>query len=304
LIQNTLWWIEYAGIDGIRMDTYPYPDKTFMAQWSQEILKEYPQFNIVGEVLVNSKTMVSYWQQGSTNKDGYQSHLPSVIDYPLTAAINTSLNEPGSWDGGLSRLYSVLSQDFAYPDANNNVTFVDNHDMSRFFFNVGRNMDKFKMGLTFLLTTRGIPELYYGTELLMDGDYSIHPTVRRDVPGGWKEDKENNFVRGGRTNDQNVAYDFLSKLLKWRKTQSVIHNGKLTHYIPEDNIYVYFRYNEQKTIMVALNGNPSEKKLSTKRFAENIRDFKSGTDVLSGLEILDISTIQIPAMTALVLELK
>ena len=173
-----------TGIDGIRMDTYPYPDKTFMANWAERLLDEYPRFNIVGEVLVNSKPMVSYWQKGAINKDGYQSHLPSVIDFPLTAAVNSAFNEKGSWDGGLSRLYTVLTHDFIYPDPNGNVTFLDNHDMSRFYFNMGRDMNKFKMGLIFLLTTRGIPELYYGTELLMDGDYSIHPTVRRDVPGG------------------------------------------------------------------------------------------------------------------------
>ncbi|MBS1487605.1 MAG: glycoside hydrolase family 13 protein [Bacteroidetes bacterium] len=304
LIQNTLWWIEYAGIDGIRMDTYPYPDRDFMARWAQEVLAEYPQFNIVGEVLVNSKPMVGYWQQGAANRDGYQSHLPSVIDFPLTNAINAGLNEKGSWDGGLARLYTTLSHDFIYPDANNNVTFLDNHDMSRYFHNMGRDMNKFKMGLVFLLTTRGIPQLYYGTELLMDGNYSIHPTVRMDVPGGWAEDKVNQFVRTGRSKEQNEAYDFMSKLLQWRKTKTVIHQGKLTHFIPEDNVYVYFRTKESETVMVLMNGNDHDMKVNTARFSECMKGKTSAQNVLTGETTQNMKEIMLPAMAAIILELK
>ncbi|MFM7855114.1 MAG: glycoside hydrolase family 13 protein, partial [Flammeovirgaceae bacterium] len=296
LIQNTLWWIEHAGIDGIRMDTYPYPDKDFMARWAKEILTEYPQFNIVGEVLMNAKPIISYWQQGAVNRDGYQSNLPSVIDFPLTNAINAALNEKGSWDTGLSRLYMTLSHDFIYPNANGNVTFVDNHDMSRYYYNMGRDMNKFKMGLTFLLTTRGIPQLYYGTELLMDGDYSIHPTVRRDVPGGWREDKENHFVREGRSKDQNEAYDFMKKLLDWRKTKSVIHTGKLMQFIPQDNVYVYFRYSETgETVMVVLNGNEKAIELKTDRFSEIMGNKTAATDIISGGRVTNLSVLQLPA---------
>ena len=302
LIQNSIWWIEYAGIDGIRMDTYPYPDKMFMANWAQQILKEYPAFNIVGEVLVNSKPMVGYWQQGAINKDGYQSNLPSVIDYPLTNAINTGLNENGSWDGGLSRLYTSLSQDFIYPNPNNNVTFVDSHDMSRYYHNVGRDLNKFKMGLVFLLTVRGIPQLYYGTELLMDGDYSIHPTVRRDVPGGWREDKENNFIREGRSKDQNEAFDFMKKLLDWRKTKPVIHGGKLMHFIPTDNVYVYFRYDDKNTVMVILNGNKEAKTISTQRFNEVIKGKTKATNMLTGEVLTNINSIALPSWGSLILE--
>ncbi|MFM8739592.1 MAG: cyclomaltodextrinase C-terminal domain-containing protein, partial [Cytophagales bacterium] len=305
LIQNTLWWIEHAGIDGIRMDTYPYPDKDFMARWAKEILTEYPQFNIVGEVLMNAKPIISYWQQGAVNRDGYQSNLPSVIDFPLTNAINAALNEKGSWDTGLSRLYMTLSHDFIYPNANGNVTFVDNHDMSRYYYNMGRDMNKFKMGLTFLLTTRGIPQLYYGTELLMDGDYSIHPTVRRDVPGGWREDKENHFVREGRSKDQNEAYDFMKKLLDWRKTKSVIHTGKLMQFIPQDNVYVYFRYSETgETVMVVLNGNEKAIELKTDRFSEIMGNKTAATDIISGGRVTNLSVLQLPSQGSLVLELR
>ncbi len=222
----------------------------------------------------------------------------------MTNAINTGLNEKGSWDGGLSRLYTVLTHDFIYPNANGNVTFVDNHDMSRYYHNMGRNMNKFKMGLIFLLTTRGIPELYYGTELLMDGDYSIHPTVRMDVPGGWKDDKANSFSVSGRTKEQNEAYDFMKKLLNWRKTKPVVHQGTLKHFIPEDNIYVYFRSLEKETVMVIMNGNDTEKKLKTDRFAESMQGKTKAQNALTGEAISSLSEITLPSMTALILELE
>ena len=163
LIQNSLWWIGYAGIDGIRMDTYPYPDKNFMAQWTKALTEEYPNFGLVGEVWLNSPSAVSYWQKGAKNKDGYQSGLQSVTDFPFCFSIPKALNEDAGWETGLARIYDMLSQDFIYADANNNLTFLDNHDMTRFFLSVGRDVNKLKMALTLLLTTRGIPQIYYGT---------------------------------------------------------------------------------------------------------------------------------------------
>jgi glycosidase len=242
LIQNTLWWIEYAGIDGIRMDTHPYPDKDFMSRWAGEVMRAYPSFNIVGEVwLQNSIPATAYWQKGMKNADGYDSNLPTVTDFPFCFTVAQALNEAGGWDSGMRRLYNLLSQDFIYPAAANNLTFLDNHDMTRFFLLVKRDLKKYKMGLTFLLTTRGIPEIYYGTELLMDGDGGHHPDIRKDFPGGWPGDKVNAFTKEGRTSAQNEAFDFLRTLLNWRKDQEVIHHGKLKHFIPENNIYVYFR---------------------------------------------------------------
>jgi glycosidase len=304
LIQNTLWWIEYAGLDGIRMDTYPYPDKDFMARWIQEVKNEYPKFNIVGEAWLNNIPNIAYWQKGMTNKDGYESTLPSVTDFPFCFAVPQALNEAGGWDNGMARLYNLLCQDFIYPNANNNVTFVDNHDMTRFFLLCNRDVKKFKMGLTFLLTTRGIPELYYGTELLMDGDGGYHPNIRKDFPGGWKGDGINAFTKEGRTAEQNDAFDFLKTLLNWRKNSPVISEGKLTHYIPEDNIYVYFRYNADKRVMVVMNGNNTEKTLNTKRFAENLQGVTAGREVISNKKISDIANIQVPALTALVIVLE
>ncbi|MEX2234743.1 MAG: glycoside hydrolase family 13 protein [Cyclobacteriaceae bacterium] len=305
LIQNALWWIEYAGIDGIRMDTYPYPDKTFMSRWAKEVLEEYPSFNIVGEVwLQNSIPATAYWQDGMVNADGYRSYLPTVTDFPFCFAVPQALNEPGSWDTGMRRLYGLMSQDFIYPDANGNLTFLDNHDLTRFFLLVGKDLRKFKMGLTLLLTTRGIPQLYYGTELLMDGDGGHHPNIRLDFPGGWPGDRVNAFVREARSADQNEAFDFLKTLLNWRKDQDVIHNGKLKHYIPEDNIYVYFRYSETSRVMVVMNANDSEKILDTTPFEENLKGISKGRDILTGAEFFGMKKISISGWTSLILELQ
>lgn len=303
LIQNTLWWIEHSGIDGIRMDTHPYPDKHFMSRWAKEVLDAYPSFNIVGEVWINSVATTAYWQKGMINKDGYQSNLPVVTDFPFCFTMPQALNEPAGWDTGMRRLYTLLSQDFIYPDPNNNLTFLDNHDMTRFFLSVGRDMKKLKMALVFLLTTRGIPQLYYGTELLMDGDGGYHPNVRKDFPGGWPGDAQNAFTKAGRTKDQNEIFDFMKTLLDWRRDKEVIHKGKLTHYIPEDNIYVYFRHHENKKVMVILNANAEDKQLSTYNFSESIGNAVSAQDVLTGDKFTDLKNITMPAQTARVLEL-
>ena len=304
LIQNTLWWIEHAGIDGIRMDTYPYPDKDFMASWAREIRNEYPAFNIVGEAWVNYIPTTAYWQKDMVNNDKYQSNLPSVTDFAFCSAVPQALHEPGGWDTGMSRLYNLLAQDFIYPNANGNLTFVDNHDMTRFFLSCGRDLKKFKLGLTFLLTTRGIPQLYYGTELLMDGDGGHHPNVRKTFPGGWKGDPVNAFTAEGRSEEQNDAFNYLRTLLNYRKSQPALHTGKLTHYIPEDNVYVYFRTEGQSTVMVVLNGNTSEKSINTARFKENLGSSTSGREVLSGSILNDLKTLNVAAQSALVIELR
>jgi glycosidase len=304
LIQNTLWWIEYAGIDGIRMDTYPYPDKDFMARWAKEVITEYPTFNIVGEVWMNSTAAVAYWQKGATNNDGYQSNLPSVTDFPFYGAVPQALGDQARGNSGMGRLYNLLNQDFLYPNANGNVTFLDNHDVTRFYTSIGKNLNKFKMGMAFLLTTRGIPQLYYGTELLMEGNGNNHSELRSDFPGGWLGDTKNAFTKEGRTSEQNEAYDYMRTLLNWRKNEPVIHTGKLTHYSVRDNMYVYFRYTNEKSIMVIMNGNTTEKVLNTKRFAENLKDAKKGMNVLTKETISDLTDLHVPAQSALIIALE
>ncbi len=295
LIQNSIWWIEYAGIDGIRMDTYPYPDKEFMARWCSEVLQEFPRFNIVGEAWLPSVTATAYWQKGTINKDGYQSTLPSVTDFPLCFTIPRALNESGGWDSGLVRLFDMLNQDIAYPNPNHNLTFLDNHDVTRFYRTIGNDLDKFKMALGFLLTTRGIPQLYYGTELLMDGDAVSHPNVRRDYPGGWALDQIDAFKNIGLTKEQIEARDFLKKLLKWRKGKRVIHTGKLTHYLPKDNVYVYFKTNETEKVMVILNASGKPYKIDINRFSEFLRDASKLRDVLHDEDINDIVNFEVSA---------
>jgi glycosidase len=304
LIQNSLWWIEFAGIDGIRMDTHPYPDKAFMSQWAKAVLDEYPSFNIVGEVWINSIPTTAYWQKGMKNNDGYESNLPTVTDFPFCYTVPQALTEAAGWDTGMRRLYTLLSQDFIYPDANHNLTFLDNHDMSRYYLSIGKDLAKWKMGLTFLLTVRGIPQLYYGGEILMDGDGGYHPNVRKDFPGGWVGDPRNAFTKEGRSKEEDDAFNYMRALLNWRKSELVIHSGKLTHYIPEDNIYVYFRHNESKTIMVVLNANTDTKRLNLLKFKENIGDNTRGIDALQGVEFTMEENLEIAPMTSLILELR
>ncbi len=303
LIQNSLWWIEYAGIDGIRMDTYMYSDKKFMADWARILLEEYPKFNIVGEVWLNTIPATAYWQKGTRNVDGYQSMLPALTDFPLYGAIAKSLTESPGWDSGINRLYEVISQDAAYPDAAGNLVFLDNHDVTRFYRTIGNNLDKLKMALIFQMTTRGIPQVYYGTEILMDGDGANHADIRRDFPGGWPGDAVDVFQRKGLTADQVAAMDFMKKLLNWRKSKAVIHTGKLTHYVPQDNVYVYFRSNGNETVMVVMNRNDVSKKLDTKRFAENMQGFATATNVMSGESLGNIASIDIAPNSAIILEL-
>ena len=278
LIQNTLWSIEYAGIDGIRMDTYTYPDKNFMSRWVEEVLNEYPQFNIVGEVwFENNIAKTAYWQRGSKNKDGYQSTLPSVTDFPLCFTVPKALNEPAGFDTGLRKLYNTLCQDFIYPDPNNNLIFLDNHDMTRFFLSVRRDIRKLKMGLAFLLTTRGIPELYYGTELLMDGDGAYHPNIRKDFPGGWPGDNANGFTAARRTAEQNEVLWGTSKNF-WigESHRPQFTMGSSCIIFRRTMSMLYFRYDAKNCVMVVLNANDSEKTLNTTPFLKSLKSFTKG----------------------------
>ncbi len=304
LVQNSLWWIEYAGIDGIRMDTYPYPDPAFMSRWCGAVLAEYPQFGIVGEVWVDSQPITGYWLAGTTNRDGYVSQLPSTTDFPVYFAVPKALNEPAGWDTGLARLYNTLAQDFAYRNPAGHVIFLDNHDLGRFYYEVGKDLNKFKMGLAFLLTTRGVPQLYYGTEILFDRSGSSHPDVRLDFPGGWPGDPVNAFTAAGRTAGQNAAFDYIRTLANWRKGKKVIHTGKLMQFVPEDNVYVYFRYDDREAVMVVMNGNAEAKTIQTARYAERLKGYTRAKDVATGTALPQLDKITIPARTALVLELE
>ncbi len=302
LIQNSLWWIEYAGIDGIRMDTYPYNDKNYMSDWAGTILNEYPKFNIVGEVWIHSAPMESYWLKGTKNRDKYASALPSVTDFPLYEATNAAMNESNGWNNGLSRIYHTLAEDFLYEKPMENLTFLDNHDLSRFYTVVGEDFEKYKMAVAFLMTTRGTPQVYYGTEVLMTGGPE-HAFVRRDFAGGWAGDAVNVFKNEGLTDRQREASNYMSKLANWRKNKKVIHSGKLTHFIPDNDIYVYFRHDAQEKVMVIIHTGNNAKKLDTKRFDELLKDVSKGKDILSEKMLDNLKVIDVAPKSVMVIEL-
>ncbi len=302
LIQNSIWWVEEADLDGIRMDTYPYPDKNFMADWSCAVMQEYPNFNLVGEEWTMNPAYIAHWQKG--NNRGYPSCLPSMFDFPVQKALVDALNEKESWWGGWFKLYEAVAQDFQYPDPNNLVVFPDNHDMDRFYRQINSDPDLFKLGMAFIATTRGIPQIYYGTELLFyNSEEGDHGTIRIDFPGGWDGDLVNGFAGEGLSMVQADAQKFTKTLLNWRKTASAVHNGDLTHYGPKDGVYVYFRYNADQRVMVILNKNDEPTSLDLSRFAEHIAGAQSGTDVLSGQQYTMQGSIDLPARTPLILEL-
>ena len=304
LIQNSIWWVEYAQLDGIRMDTHPYPYKDFMAKWCNVMKAEYPNFNIVGEVWESPVLLTSYFQTNSKNRDGYVGNLPSVTDFPLCFALNKAFNEKDGWEDGLAKIYYALLQDVAYSNPFNNVIFLDNHDMTRFATSVKSDINKQKMGFATLLTMRGIPQIFYGMELGMLGDGGNHGTLRADMPGGWKGDAQNAFTDTGRTADQREVFNYLKTLLNWRKQTPVIHTGKFMHFIPENGLYVYFRYNDAESVMVVLNNNEEARSLDTKRFHERLNGYSSGKNVVTNETLSNLQNISLPAKSATIIELK
>jgi neopullulanase len=304
LIQNSIWWIEYAGLDGIRQDTHPYPFKDMMAEWGERVLTEYPGFNLVGECWMNYPATVAYWQKDANNRDGYNSNLPSVFDFPMQDALIRAFVEPEGWNTGILRLYEILAQDFSYPNPSNIVVFADNHDVNRYFDTQSDDIRKYKMAMTFIMTTRGTPQIFYGGEILMTtGADKGHGIMRGDFPGGWPGDSLNAFTANGRTPKQQEMFSFMKKLLNYRKANDVLHNGRLLHFIPQDGIYVYFRINKDKTVMVAMNNNEEQKTFETDRYNEVLKNFRSGRDILSGQMMTGLSKITLDGKSALVLEL-
>ena len=301
LIQNSIWWVEYARLAGIRMDTYPYPEMDFMGEWSKRLMEEYPNLYIVGEEWNENPSIVAFWQRGKENPNGFVSHIPGVLDFPLQFALAKALSEKGSW----KNLYDALALDFIYSEPHNLVIFPDNHDMPRFFAQIGEDPELFKLGLAFTLTTRGIPQMYYGTEILMSSPAERNDgLIRSDFPGGWPDDEINGFTGQGLTNDQKEVQEFTRKLLNWRKKTPAIHTGRLKHYLPKDDLYVYFRTTESSTVMVVLNKSNEAKEIALDRFRESINGYSSGQDVLSGKDYPLNGTLSVPARAPLILELK
>ena len=304
-IQNAIWWIEYAGLSGLRVDTYSYSDPEFLSAWSHRIGEEYTNLNVVGEEWNSNPVAVAYWQRGKQNPNGYRSYLPSLMDFPLNETLRAALVDKDGSRLSFRSLYDLLYDDTLYPNPMNLVVFEGNHDESRIFSVVGEDIGLYKIALSYIATMRGIPQFYYGTEVLMTSKKTRDDgAARHDFPGGWPGDKVNAFTGQGLTAQQREAQDFVRKLLNWRKSEPVIHHGKLMHYTPERGTYIYFRYDDRKTVMVALNSDRNEAALTTQRFHEMLPPNASGTDVITGKTYDLASKLTVPARSALILEIK
>ncbi len=299
LTQNHIWWVEYSGVDGFRLDTYPYNDPEYMAKWAVDVNKEFPHLSIYGEVLTNDPLISAYFTQGNTVNRGLDTHLPGITDAVIKEGIYDALM---GWNGGEERLYELLSQDFLYQDVNRNVVFLDNHDMSRALSMVKEDVTKLKSAMAMLLTLRGVPQLYYGDEILMKNYSNPDGLVRSDFPGGWAGDKDNKFTAAGRTDAENDAFNYIRTLANYRKNTPAIQNGRMLQYIPQGGIYVYFRYDAQKTVMVILNSKDTDQDISTDRYSQGINGALKARNVITG-NTIDLPKLTVPGKTALVLEL-
>ena len=305
LIQNNIWWIEYAGLSGLRIDTYGYSDSAFLTEYTRRIMAEYPKLNLVGEEWHKSPAVVSHWQRGKVNFDGYVSHLPSLMDFPMSETIRSTLAATDA-ASGFTDVYEMLSQDYLYPDAGNLVLFEGNHDIARTFSVVGEDINLYKISLAMLMTLPRIPQFYYGTEVLMTSETKIRDdaSYRRDFPGGWRNDAASAFTGQGLTAQQRDAQSFVKKLVNWRKARSVIHHGKTMHYGAENGTYVYFRYDGKNKVMVALNKGEKEAVLPLARFHEVLAGATRGVDAISGATYALAATLTLPARSALILEIE
>ena len=303
LIQNSLWWIEYAGLSGIRTDTYSYSDPAFLTRWSARIMKEYPNFNIVGEEWSSNPALVSYWQRGKVNRDHYLSSTPSMMDFPVYEALRQGLLGKDEEGTGFNKLYVTVANDFLYPEPGNLVIFEGNHDTSRIFSELGQDYSLYQMAMVYLATMRGIPQFFYGTEILMTSPKQRDDgKVRADFPGGWSGDHGNGFSGQGLGKQQRDAQQFVRQLLTWRKSANVVHDGKLMHFAPENGSYVYFRYKDSKKVMVVFNKNLTPMTLETSRFHEMLTPQASATEVLSGQRLSLAKSLTLAPRSVMILE--
>jgi glycosidase len=305
IIQNNIWWIEKLELAGIRQDTYPYSSKSFLSRWSCRILDEYPRFSLVGEEWSLNPLLVAFWQQGKPNSAGYKGCLRSTMDFPLQAALVQALTEPETWNNGLVKLYEGLANDFVYASPKDLLVFGDNHDMDRLFTQLKKDPALLKMALTWILTTRGIPQLYYGTEVLLDNSArpGDHGHIRTDMPGGWKGDTVNAFTGLGLNAAQKEAKSFLKSLLNWRKGRTVIHEGQTRHFAPENGVYVYFRYSSSDTVMVVMNKNVDPARVDLARFSEMLGGKSFAREALTGRKH-PLTELSVEGKTALLLEIE
>ena len=302
LIYNSIWWIETTGINGFRVDTWANPDADFMKKWTTSVLKEYPNFTIFGEVWEHGPAIQAKFTNNIFNEE-HNGSMPSCIDFELYYAINDALTKDFGWTEGVSRIYYTLAQDFLYKNPQKNVIFLDNHDLSRFTSMIDGNMDKFKSGIAFLMTTRGVPSLFYGTEIMMKAWSNPDAKVRLDFPGGWPNDSINKFEESGRTETENEAFNYIKKLANYRKNSKVLQVGKLSQFAPEKGIYVYFRYDEKQTVMVVMNSNKSSETIDLERFKERIQNYPQAKNIVTNEVLKNLKTVTITPNQTLILEL-
>ncbi|PQJ78722.1 glycoside hydrolase family 13 protein [Polaribacter porphyrae] len=284
IIQNSIWWIETLGLGGIRQDTYPYPDKQFMSNWAGAIMNEYPNFSIVGEEWSYNPLLVGYWQTGANNKDGYESNLKSTMDFPMQKSIIEGINEEETWGTGLVKIYEGLANDFHYATPKDIMVFLDNHDEGRMFTALNEDATKSKMALGYMLMLPRIPQIYYGTEILMDdtANHGDHGLIRTDFPGGWKGDKTNAFTRKGLSKDQKEMQSFVKRVLNYRKNSKAIQEGKTIHFAPFMGTYFLFRVKDDETVVHIINKNDKPISIDLKRYAEVDLRGKTLKNIITG----------------------
>ena len=303
--QWAVWWIEYSGLDGFRVDTYPYNEKMPMSSWCEAVMAEYPNFNIVGEVWTSSIPQLAYWQGGNANKDGFNSHLKSIMDFPLHDAIRAAMTESGSggWGQGMTRIYDVLSHDFVYHDLSNMMIMAANHDTDRIADVCEGDVRRMKIVATLLCTMRGMPQMLYGDELMFRSTDRRrgHPTLRVDFPGGWSSDEVNLFDVANHSGDAGELFAYTRHLMNWRKGKEVIHSGRTLHFIDRDNTYAFFRYNDNEAVFVYVNNSDVEHTVPWQRYAELGSRLGEGRDVISG-EVVAMDNLRVEPMSVIVVE--
>ncbi len=291
LIEHALWTVEEFGIDGWRIDTYAYNDLEFMNRCNKALEAEFPKITLFGETWVHGVTNQSYFVQNNYNTP-FKSNLQAPTDFQTLWSITDAMTKDFGWTDGVNKLYTVLAQDFVYKDPMRNVIFLDNHDISRFYSVIGENTVKYKTSINWLLTCRGIPQFYYGGEIGMTGVTSPNDGfVRQDFPGGWTSDPANKFTDAGRTDKEREIWNHISRLANYRKNSSALTTGKMMQFLPQDGVYVYFRYNDKQTIMVIMNTAKEKKNVIMKRFAERTGGFSRVRNILTGntTQLADLS---------------
>ncbi|GAB3016779.1 glycoside hydrolase family 13 protein [Spirosoma pulveris] len=303
LIQHAIWSTEMFSLDAWRIDTYKYNDLAFLNRCNKALMDEYPAIHLFGESVVNNPVGQAFFVKNTIGFP-FKSNQPGALDFVLYNAFNDALNQRFDWDSGVNRIHQVLAQDDVYADPNKLVTFLENHDTDRYLSVIGDDFDKYKMGVTWLLTMRGIPHWYYGTEILMKGTKNPSDAeVRKDFPGGFPGAKENKFEAAGRSDRENEAFQFVRKLATYRRNNPVLQSGKLTQFVPQEGTYVYFRHDVTKTVMVASNTSDKEISLDTSRFVERMKGFVAARNIQTDNQLTNLAMIKLPAKSALVLEL-